>query len=346
MIQRVERDDEEVVVGGYLPGQLGDFAALNASLEAAPPLLGEKLMGPLAEHLASKVPSSLAGGGGEDSARAVTLIPAGRLALLPLHAARYHTAGGERCFLDDFSVRYVVSAAALRKALDEVTTRGAGPSRLAGVGNPLPGLDTGAWALDRARALADRLAKHGADGASAQVAEALTALSRSTPAQAIQAGGLFREGLALLVATGNPTLLGEILALTELAERIPPSLDYAEAELRSVLDLLPADGAWAAFNEAATRSALWDALPEATILHLACHGQFDPLTPLNSALLLAGGTRLTLGEILDTDNAAALAACAWHFSRLARRPSPISAVCPTKRSACLPACCRRASQPW
>jgi CHAT domain-containing protein len=52
-------------------------------------------------------------------------------------------------------------------------------------------------------------------------------------------------------------------------------------------------------TESATKAALSRALSDATHLHLACHGEFHAAEPLEAALLLADGQRLTLREILD-----------------------------------------------
>ncbi|MEU8082591.1 CHAT domain-containing tetratricopeptide repeat protein [Micromonospora sp. NPDC049101] len=49
----------------------------------------------------------------------------------------------------------------------------------------------------------------------------------------------------------------------------------------------------------ATKEALVAALPGVTHLHLACHGVYEPENPLDSRLLLAQGTALTLRELFD-----------------------------------------------
>ena len=93
--------DGERVIGGYLPGQLGMSEGLAASLAGMLPLLGERLIGPLAARL-----RELGAGG-------LALVPAGRLALLPLHAATYAVDGHRRCLLDEFDVTYAPSARTL-----------------------------------------------------------------------------------------------------------------------------------------------------------------------------------------------------------------------------------------
>jgi len=149
----VERSDGEVT-GGYLPAQLERSDWLRASLDESLPLLGAKLLGPLAVALRSslqvgpKGPARLGSGnagegtdqvpsGGRDLPH-IVLIPTGRLSLLPLHAGRYVLDGRDVCFLDEFTVSYAISATALAKARQESRARSDTQLRLVGVGNPLP----------------------------------------------------------------------------------------------------------------------------------------------------------------------------------------------------------------
>ncbi len=116
-------------VGGRGPGyfdqqrvEARDFPARLGELLGH---LGERLMGPLADRLRGL------------GARRVVLVPIGRMALLPLHAAVY-TAGGRRhYFLEEFTVSFAPSARALAVAHLEARRRAEGPF-LVGVGNPLP----------------------------------------------------------------------------------------------------------------------------------------------------------------------------------------------------------------
>ena len=55
-------------------------------------------------------------------------------------------------------------------------------------------------------------------------------------------------------------------------------------------------------GDAATEAALVAELERpggVEVLHLACHGDFDPATPNSSGVLLAGGRRLTVARILE-----------------------------------------------
>ncbi|NCC34769.1 MAG: CHAT domain-containing protein, partial [Chloroflexia bacterium] len=116
------REGEEVV-GGYLPGQFGDHKMVQTALNNALPLLGERLIAPLAAQL--KV----------IGARGITLIPTGLLSALPLHAATYAVDEMPRCLLDEFDVAYAPSALVLATAQREARQR-KDNVHLVGVGNP------------------------------------------------------------------------------------------------------------------------------------------------------------------------------------------------------------------
>jgi len=149
----VETTNVGSVIGGLLPGQSGqaivpeaevarlvavlgsqlaahrlaDIAdeQLSAELGTVLSLLGEKLMTPLAARLR------------ELEATAVTLIPGGRLSLLPLHAATYQVGGASQTFLDEFAVAYAPSAQAVAES--RAQAEGAAPDRPGAlvVGNPM-----------------------------------------------------------------------------------------------------------------------------------------------------------------------------------------------------------------
>ncbi len=116
---------EGEVTGGYLAALLGVASTLPTELAKMLPILGDKLA-PLVDHLRAR------------GATSVTLIPTGRLSLLPLHAATYTRDGKTLCLLDEFDVAYAPSAQALAAARESVQQRDSVPLRLAGVGNPLP----------------------------------------------------------------------------------------------------------------------------------------------------------------------------------------------------------------
>ena len=77
------------------------------------------------------------------------------------------------------------------------------------------------------------------------------------------------------------------------------ALGYAGVEVRAIERFFAAGSRRILPEEAATGKAVAQGLPGATHLHLACHGGFDPDEPLDSALYLAGGDRLTLRDLLD-----------------------------------------------
>ncbi|MBK9232359.1 MAG: CHAT domain-containing protein [Anaerolineae bacterium] len=125
----VERQGDQIT-GGYLPGQLGDHAWLTQHLDQTLTTLGDKFMGPLAAALRQGPFRSV-----HANQRALVLVPAGRLSLLPLHAACYLVNGATRRFLDDFTVTYVPSIMTLADVQARLTDAH-GP--LLAIGNPLP----------------------------------------------------------------------------------------------------------------------------------------------------------------------------------------------------------------
>ena len=65
-------------------------------------------------------------------------------------------------------------------------------------------------------------------------------------------------------------------------------------------------------GEGATKRAVSQALPDASIYHFACHGLANLREPRRSALMLGGGQLLTVGELLElrlTGRLAILTAC-------------------------------------
>ncbi len=285
------------VIGGYLPAQLAVSGWMPQALERLLPELGEKVMRLVAEALraltpppAAALPPPLLSRRAGEGVRAVTLIPTGRLALLPLHAARYRRDGRELCFLDEFAVAYAPSATTLREAR-RLEAAPSGPPRLVGVGNPLPLVES---LTGLHRQLQEAVAALPADPTIASLRAELQKLVARSTAELRHEGFLLRRLILRL-----PERLGEpVKRLVELSREWPLSLRYAKAELQSVVDLLPPDAAVPFYEEAATRAALLPHLAGARWLHFSCHGSFDPQEPLDSALHLAGDDRLTLRDML------------------------------------------------
>ncbi|MEZ4708623.1 MAG: CHAT domain-containing tetratricopeptide repeat protein [Caldilineaceae bacterium] len=72
-------------------------------------------------------------------------------------------------------------------------------------------------------------------------------------------------------------------------------LTFAEEEARGVAALMHGQELVSA---AATKANVLQRTPHAQILHFSCHGTFDPASPLDSALHLANGEKLTAREVL------------------------------------------------
>jgi CHAT domain-containing protein len=140
----IQRNGEQVA-GGYLAAQMGD-ASLEIALDNLLPLLGDKIMRPIAEAL--KPLGTLD----------VTLIPCGRLALFPLHAAEYRVDDQTRRFMDDFTVTYTPSARALNSCRAGSNGVADQSPKLLGVGNPLP-LPKGVNPLIYARSEVEEIAR-------------------------------------------------------------------------------------------------------------------------------------------------------------------------------------------
>jgi CHAT domain-containing protein len=193
---------------GYLAAQVdADIPLLKTVLGQMLPILGQRLMGPLCAHLTKL------------GFQRMTLVPCGRLSLLPLHAATYRSSQGERFILDDFEVAYAPSARAL--------------------------------------------------AASHETAEA---------------------------ASMRPTSL---LAIVDPPHNKATRLAFARTEVEDIRRYFPTEDSQLLCAGQATADKVSKAARGKSYLHFACHGLFDPMEPLRSALLLAGRDHLTLRDILD-----------------------------------------------
>jgi CHAT domain-containing protein/tetratricopeptide (TPR) repeat protein len=123
----------------------------------------------------------------------------------------------------------------------------------------------------------------------------------------------------VLLAVSNPTPL-------------PPgwdALNYAELEVEAIQPFFVAGSRRVLSQDEASETAVMQHLPGATHVHLACHGSFDADEPLDSALYLAGGDRLTLRDLLDGDlglssqQLAVLSACQTGLTEFNRVPDEV-----------------------
>ena len=105
------------MVGGYLAGELlGEALQLQAALDRALPILRDRVVRPVADRLV------------ELGFRRASLVPGGRLSMLPLHAASF----------DAVTFIYIPSAGAMQAARGAVRERANLTPVLLGIGNPLP----------------------------------------------------------------------------------------------------------------------------------------------------------------------------------------------------------------
>jgi len=98
----------------------------------------------------------------------------------------------------------------------------------------------------------------------------------------------FEHRTPVLVGVGNPL-------------PNPRPLPFARAELEEVMTLFPAMSSFGLWEEEATEKALYQALPNATHVHFACHGMFNMVEPMDSCLQLANQETLTLRKISDEE---------------------------------------------
>lgn len=101
------------------------------------------------------------------------------------------------------------------------------------------------------------------------------------------------QSVAEILQSPRPSLAG-------IGNPLPSSrpLPNARVELEEIAAFFAEDRRQVFYAEDATEEGLLHILPNASHIHLACHGLFDPDDPLSSRLQLAGGDRLELREIL------------------------------------------------
>jgi len=83
-----------------------------------------------------------------------------------------------------------------------------------------------------------------------------------------------------------------------------PELDFARAELEEASKYFASS--YPLYEFEATKAALFEMITKANHIHFACHGEFNPLEPLASYMVLADGDTLTMKEILDPQVKAAM----------------------------------------
>jgi CHAT domain-containing protein len=103
-----------------------------------------------------------------------------------------------------------------------------------------------------------------------------------------------RESLERAVP-GSPTLAGVANPLPN-----PVDLRFAQMELEQAASFFDPGDRKPLYESSATLKGVEEISSHARYLHFACHGHFEPREPLDSALDLAGGDRLTLRQILDS----------------------------------------------
>jgi CHAT domain-containing protein/tetratricopeptide (TPR) repeat protein len=111
---------------GYVQGQLVDTEKLGADLRPLLARIGRELVRPVARRLR------------EEGAQSVVLIPGGKLALVPLHAAPFVLDDGEFCLLEEVDVAYAPAARVYAAARAGLAARPDEVSSLGGLADPRP----------------------------------------------------------------------------------------------------------------------------------------------------------------------------------------------------------------
>ncbi len=123
----LDANGNQVTPAPYLAAQASNPDLLDPAIADLSPLLGEKLLRPLAASLAARGASGL------------TLVPTGILGLMPLHAISWsECAGTARSLVDDFDVTIAASARLQIACMQRASERAADPVRFVGIANPLP----------------------------------------------------------------------------------------------------------------------------------------------------------------------------------------------------------------
>ena len=117
----LDADGTQVASAAYLAAQAHAPERLDTAIVALSPLIGEKLLRPLADSLAGR------------GASGVTLVPAGLLGLMPLHAIAWSdAAGNRRSLIDDYDVTFAPSARLQLACMQRASRRVGDPIRLSG----------------------------------------------------------------------------------------------------------------------------------------------------------------------------------------------------------------------
>ena len=260
-------DGKQLSPVAYLAAQADQPELLDEAIVALSPLVGEKLLGPLADSLARRGSSS------------VTLVPAGILGLMPLHAIPWSNAEGSRkTLIDDFDVTFAPSARLQLACTQRVSQKLGSAVRFVGVANPLPHSDPLDGA-EREVKLVESLLPDGDHlvlrGKQATKRRVLDALPSATHVHfACHAGGRFFDPLlsaALSLSSEEPLSAREVAGLDISARLVVASacetgIPQGYYEVDECLGLA---SAFVAAGAAGVISTLWQVDDCATALLMA-----------------------------------------------------------------------------
>ncbi len=260
----LDADGTHVGSAAYLAAQAHAPEHLDTAIAALSPLIGEQLLRPLADSLAGR------------GASGVTLVPAGLLGLMPLHAIAWRDpAGSQRCLIDDFDVTFAPSARLQLACMQRASRQDSDPIRFVGIANPLPHsrpLNGAELEIELVEALvpaAQSLVLKGAEATKERVLEVLP------PATHVHfachgGGGLLDPLLSAALSLSGEE---ELSALEVAGLEIPARLVVASAcetgvvqEYEAVDEALGLATAFVAAGAAGVISTLWEVDDFATAL--------------------------------------------------------------------------------
>ena len=260
----LEADGTHAPSSAYLAAQSHAAGRLDSAIEALSPLIGERLLRPLADSLAGRGVSG------------VTLVPTGLLGLMPLHAIAWgDEAGNKRSLIDDFDVTFAPSARLQVACMQRASRRDCDPVRFVGIANPLPhsnplkGAELEVGLVERLVPAGESLVLKGEEATKERVLEVLPSATHAH--FACHGGGGLLDPLlsAALELSGEE----ELSALEIAGLEIPARLVVASAcetgvvqDYHAVDEALGIATAFVAAGAAGVISTLWEVDDRATAL--------------------------------------------------------------------------------
>ena len=280
----LDPDGTQVVPVAYLAAQANQPELLDEAIAALSPLIGEKLLRPLADSLARRGASS------------VTLVPAGILGLMPLHAIPWSAAAGsQRTLIDYFGVTFAPSARLQLACIQRASQGAKNTVRFLGVANPLPhpsplsGAELEMELVESLLPAGDHLVLRGEQATKERVLDVLPSATHVHFAS--HGGGRFFDPLlsAALSLSGEEQLSAREIAGLDISARLVVASACETGVLQGYFEVdesLGLASAFVAAGAAGVISTLWEVDDYATALIISkfYEGIFDANMPPAAAL--------------------------------------------------------------